>query len=40
MKTFVKLASILVLILAVSNNFLVAQKKAASTASDKASAKA
>ncbi|HKF22074.1 MAG TPA: hypothetical protein VKE93_10920 [Candidatus Angelobacter sp.] len=40
MKTFVKLASILVLILAVSNNFLVAQKKAANTASDKASAKA
>jgi photosystem II stability/assembly factor-like uncharacterized protein len=40
MKTFVKLASILVLTLATCNGFLLAQKKAASNASDKASARA
>src|SRR5262247_2651352 len=40
MKTFVKMASILVLTLAVSNNLLLAQKKNTAAATDKTSAKA
>src|SRR5262249_1964926 len=40
MKTFVKLASILVLTLAISSSVLLAQKKSASAAGDKSAAKA